>query len=203
MRRTVRQLPVASLAPMPWKNGGGVTREIAAYPAGSGLNDFAWRISLADVEQDGAFSVFAGVQRSIVLLDGEGMRLRWDDGARHDLQRYQPFSFAGEDALYCALFDGATRDFNLMLRRGRVQGRLVRQDLAQGESRRETLAAKDDFLLAFCAAGAVELRGDTCDTYQLAAFDTLEIGPGETLCGELVGLAPDSVLLLARLQLLD
>ncbi|MGQ5523381.1 HutD/Ves family protein [Chitinimonas sp. PSY-7] len=203
MPRNIRLIRADSLKPMPWKNGGGITRELAVYPSGASMTDFAWRISLADVEHDGAFSIFPGVNRSIVLLDGKGMRLNWADGARHDLQRYQPFAFAGHEALDCQLFDGPTVDFNLMLRRGKVNGRLVSQHLAKGESRTEMLAETDDFLLVFCAAGRVELRGEACGTSILERFDAIEIGPGTAQSGQLVGIDPDSVLLLARLQLLE
>ena len=70
------RLALSSLPATPWKNGGGTTREIAAFPPGAGLDDFGWRLSVAEVERDGPFSVFSGVDRTIVLLDGAGMRLR-------------------------------------------------------------------------------------------------------------------------------
>ncbi|CAB3752768.1 Protein Ves [Paraburkholderia solisilvae] len=65
----------ADLLAAPWKNGGGVTREIAAYPHAAGYDTFIWRVSLADVEQAGPFSRFAGVDRTLVLLSGAGMLL--------------------------------------------------------------------------------------------------------------------------------
>src|SRR5260221_10136315 len=60
---------------IPWKNGGGYTTEIATHPPGSGFASFAWRISVADIEQDSPFSTFNGVDRTLVLLAGGGMRL--------------------------------------------------------------------------------------------------------------------------------
>ncbi len=66
---------------MPWKNGGGHTTEIAAFPAGAGLASFVWRVSIADVLQDGPFSPFPGIDRTLVLLEGEGMRLSGDGRA--------------------------------------------------------------------------------------------------------------------------
>lgn len=48
------------LVASPWKNGGGVTREIAAQPPGASLDGFAWRVSVADVAQPGPFSRFPG-----------------------------------------------------------------------------------------------------------------------------------------------
>ncbi|WP_344566156.1 HutD/Ves family protein [Streptomyces axinellae] len=54
---------------MPWKNGSGSTREVAAQPVGSRLADFDWRVSVADVGGDGPFSPFPGVDRVITLID--------------------------------------------------------------------------------------------------------------------------------------
>ena len=78
-----RLLTPADYRPMPWKNGAGRTTEIAAHPAGAALDAFAWRVSIADVERDGPFSRFPGIDRTIVLLDGAGMRLACPDGARY------------------------------------------------------------------------------------------------------------------------
>src|SRR5687768_10431330 len=92
------RLAVAELAAHPWKNGGGVTREIAAHPPGASLADFEWRMSIAEVAGDGAFSRFEGVDRCIALLDGAGMQLRSSDGTvdkRLD-QPLAPFFFDGE-----------------------------------------------------------------------------------------------------------
>ncbi len=72
----VRLLTPADFHPMPWKNGAGRTTEIAVYPPGASLDAFLWRVSIADVERDGPFSRFPGIDRTIVLLEGGGMRLR-------------------------------------------------------------------------------------------------------------------------------
>ncbi|MDR6534365.1 HutD family protein [Variovorax soli] len=110
----------ASLPATPWKNGGGTTREIACWPAGAGLSDFGWRVSIATIAAAGPFSVFAGVDRSIMLLDGEGVRLRSRDGRidhRLDVP-HRPFAFPGDVEIDCTLQDGASSDFNVMTRRG-------------------------------------------------------------------------------------
>ena len=114
---------LAQLPRSAWKNGGGTTREIVCWPPGAGLNDFDWRVSVATIAASGPFSAFAGVQRSIMLLDGDGVHLRAHDGTLdHALvTRWQPFSFAGEQALDCTLLGGESSDFNVMVRRERVQ----------------------------------------------------------------------------------
>jgi environmental stress-induced protein Ves len=102
---------------MPWKNGGGHTVEIAVEPPGADLTHFAWRVSVAAVERDGPFSPFPGVDRTLVLLAGKGMRL---SGGGVDVElraAFEPVTFAGEANVECALADGPTRDFNVMVRR--------------------------------------------------------------------------------------
>ena len=104
----------------PWKNGGGSTREIVCFPPGAGMDSFAWRISVATIAQAGPFSAFAGVDRQIMLLDGDGVELvAQQAGIYHALQpRWQPFAFAGDVALDCTLLGGTSTDFNVMTRRG-------------------------------------------------------------------------------------
>jgi hypothetical protein len=105
---------------MPWKNGGGVTREIVASPSGAGLDTFAWRVSIADVSADGPFSVFEGVDRVLVLLEGNGVALRGADGQmlRRLDEPFVPFAFHGDDRIVSSLLAGPSVDFNVMTRRG-------------------------------------------------------------------------------------
>lgn len=104
----------------PWKNGGGTTRELVCWPPGSSMSDFDWRISIADIDVNGPFSAFAGIDRTIMLLNGNGVQLTANDGSfdqRLDIPLV-PFSFSGDTALDCVLLDGSTQDFNVMSRRG-------------------------------------------------------------------------------------
>lgn len=110
----------ASLPVMPWKNGGGTTQEIASWPQGAGLDSFGWRVSIATIAADGPFSVFPGIDRSIMLLEGDGVRLFTHDGRIHRRldTPHRPFAFSGDEAIDCALLGGASADFNVMTRRG-------------------------------------------------------------------------------------
>lgn len=115
----VSVLRLAEVEPQPWRNGGGVTRELARWPIDG---DFAWRLSVADVAEDGPFSVFPGVDRILVLLQGDGMTLHFsDDGSTvrldHPLDR---LGFAGERPVGAVLHGGPTQDLNLMWRRDLV-----------------------------------------------------------------------------------
>ena len=113
----------AELTPTPWRNGGGSTYEIAAHPAGSTLDDFDWRISIAAVDAAGPFSTFAGVDRILTLLEGSSMQLTID-GAHHALQSLSTVHFAGESRVDCEVPAGPTRDLNVMTRRGAVSASL-------------------------------------------------------------------------------
>ncbi|PLQ01452.1 HutD/Ves family protein [Cupriavidus pauculus] len=128
---TVTRFALDAIAPTPWKNGGGTTREIAVWPPGAGMDTFDWRISVADIATDGPFSAFPGIDRQIVLIDGAGVHLQaHDDSFCHKLVRVgEPFAFSGDTAIHAALVDGPTRDFNVMTRRGRCRAevRLMRQ----------------------------------------------------------------------------
>src|ERR1700722_15563962 len=114
------------LVASPWKNGGGVTREVIEFPEGGGLDTFAWRVSVADVAQPGPFSRFAGIDRTLVLLAGAGMRLDVAQGVSHELSApLDVVRFAGESQIDATLIDGATHDFNLMVRRSSARADLT------------------------------------------------------------------------------
>ncbi|MFC5500562.1 HutD family protein [Caenimonas terrae] len=108
------------VAATPWRNGGGVTRELLAWP---GAQDWRVRMSVAQVTRDGPFSRFDGVQRWFAVLAGAGVRLRLDGAAHVLTQRSAPFVFDGAADTDCRLLAGPTQDFNLMLRQctGRMQ----------------------------------------------------------------------------------
>lgn len=108
----------AALPVSPWRNGGGETREIVSWPPGA--QDFDWRASIATIAQDGPFSAFTGIDRSITLLEGDGVRLFSAGHIDHQLARVgEPFAFSGDVALEATLLGGASQDFNIMTRRGR------------------------------------------------------------------------------------
>lgn len=110
----------------PWKNGAGMTQEIACWPQGAGIDDFDWRVSIATIDASGPFSQFAGVDRQIMLLGGCGMHLRAHDGTvNHRLDKVlQPYAFPGEVQIDCQIFGGVSRDFNVMTRRSRCGAEL-------------------------------------------------------------------------------
>lgn len=113
-----------------WKNDGGWTTEIARSPADDGNNDFRWRISIAEIERDGPFSAFPGVERDLLLLDGNGIELDIDDAEPVRLaRRFERAHFPGEASIHCRLLAGPTRDFNVMARRDTVRAEVAARPL--------------------------------------------------------------------------
>ena len=109
-----------------WKNGGGLTRELAVYPPGSNLEDFAWRVSLAEVHAGGPFSSFPGVDRQMAVLAGE-LALSIDEGDSLTLSPDSPpLGFSGEARVVAQPLGGVVTDLNVMTRRGRFSARLRR-----------------------------------------------------------------------------
>ena len=113
-----------------WRNGLGWTREIHAHATAGSSDDWAWRLSIAEIEQDAPFSAFPGIDRELVLLSGNGLRLRFDDGEVRELHPpHDKLRFAGERAVTGELLDGPTQDFNLMWRRDLVEAQLWHRPL--------------------------------------------------------------------------
>jgi uncharacterized protein len=105
-----------------WRNGGGTTRELLAWPQAQA---WRWRVSVAEVTQDGPFSSFVGVQRWFAVLKGDGVCLTVD-GHMHMLSKSdQPVAFDGAAETTCELLGDATQDLNLMVQEG-LSARLQR-----------------------------------------------------------------------------
>src|SRR3546814_16116339 len=84
----IEAIPASALQPSPWKNGGGITREIHVYPARAGPESFAWRTSSADVTPAGPFASYRNIAHTIVLTQCCSVRLL--HGAAQNPQRLQP-----------------------------------------------------------------------------------------------------------------
>ncbi len=120
---TLHVVRTNTVEPQPWKNGGGLTRELLAWPGGA---DWALRISVADIRADGPFSAFPGVDRWFAVLEGAGVRLALPGGAQCVEPGDEGSRFRGEAAPHCELLDGPTRDLNLMIRREAGHGAMRR-----------------------------------------------------------------------------
>lgn len=114
----MRLLPAASRTATPWRNGGGVTTEVAAFPEGAGLADFDWRVSIARIDADGPFSAFPGIDRTLALLSGGPVTLTGPDWEETLLSGSPPVIFDGADPVAARIAAPST-DLNVMSRRER------------------------------------------------------------------------------------
>jgi uncharacterized protein len=129
----VRIIRAGDCKTTPWKNGGGSTTEIAIGPAGASLEAFDWRVSMARVASDGPFSDFAGVDRTLAVVKGNGLVLTTGENAPVTLSSgADPVSFPGDTPTSARLTAGEITDLNVMTRRGRFRHRLLR--IAKSES---------------------------------------------------------------------
>jgi uncharacterized protein len=109
---------------VPWRNGVGSTTEIAVWPeTNTGVGgDFVWRVSIADVRGDGPFSPFAGYDRTLMLVDGDGMVLRHEAHGEQRLdQPFRPVCFPGDWTTSGILTGGPTRNLNVITQRARAR----------------------------------------------------------------------------------
>jgi len=166
-----RLIRASDITPVPWKNGGGTTRQIAVFPEGASLDTFTWRVSAADVGQAGPFSIFPDIDRHIVVTHGESMVLvDAANQSRRGLRRGEPFALAGEAVLSSELPTGPIQDFNLMVRRGLgLEGELAIRHTAQ------RLALRAGSAVLHCVDGVFTVLPESgpASGYRLAAGDSL------------------------------
>lgn len=87
-------------------------------PPNAALDAFDWRVSMARVASDGPFSRFLNIDRTLAVLDGNGVRLTIDDASPVLLDKTTPpVSFRGDDPVHAVCVDGPITDFNVMTRR--------------------------------------------------------------------------------------
>jgi environmental stress-induced protein Ves len=153
---------------MPWKNGGGETAEVAASPTGAGLDSFDWRISMARIECDGPFSTFPGVDRTLTIVEGDGLRLKIDGRPPVDLtSTSDPFRFHADVPTAASLIGTTTTDVNVMSRRGLIEHsvrRLVIREAVQLKLHRTAVM--------LCQSGSPRIAAPD-STVELQPFDSL------------------------------
>jgi uncharacterized protein len=178
---TAEVLRAADRPAAPWRNGGGITREVAREPAGPEGSDFDWRISIAEVSAAGPFSAYDGVRRTIALIDGAALTLIVD-GERHELGLYQPLTFDGASATSCELPAGPTRDLNVMTTYGRAGAAIDIRRLTTAEP---SPVEGADPLVLIVLAGRLTVTGAGVGPLALAELDALRgsgLGP-VAVCG--------------------
>lgn len=181
----------------PWKNGRGRTRELDIYPDSAGLDNFIWRVSVADIDEDADFSEFKNIDRIITLIQGTNVTLQFDNGQHHTLEPCHPFRFQGENKVRAILPQGSVKDLNLMVDRRHASG------CVQFHCEAAEISCEPASLYwLFCPNGRWHIK--TQDTQSAAAWkleshDYLRFDPSL----KLMSLKPETAgsrLLLARIQ---
>lgn len=167
---------------MPWRNGAGITLEIAREP--SAHSELLWRLSLATVATSGPFSNYAGYRRSVTLIDGDGFRLGIGGQKPVVLDCVGATAlFPGEASTTCTLINGASSDLSLMVREPGAIVAVTRIQLTA--SRVMPLRAGVLKALFFLQSGIILLTpsdSEMADSeeraeMEFAAHDTLLLGP--------------------------
>lgn len=155
------------------KNLAGITYEIAAHPEGASYEDFIWRMSRAEIDDNAALLAFPGVDRTLVLVEGRGVALDFGDGTVILGADSGPLSFPGEAPVVAWLNAGKVCEFNVMTRRGEATHWMRAFDVP-GRPLPEGCSA------VMCRHGTVTLAGET-----LEPGDCALLAPGE--CAEVPG----------------
>ncbi len=125
---SMRKLPRENYRRATWKNGLGHTDEIAIHPEGSDLRrgDFLFRLSSARVAQASPFSTFPDHDRTLVILEGKGLRLthtypETGDEETVEVPPLSPYDFPGDVPSRCDLVSGEITDLSLFIRKAEVE----------------------------------------------------------------------------------
>lgn len=190
---SIHVIRAADCRRMPWKNGGGETVEIAVSPAGAALDAFDWRVSMAKVAASGPFSTFPGIERTLSVLEGDGIRLETAGRPPIEVTRdCAPVAFPADIALDARLAGGPITDLNVMTRRGRFEHRVRRlQAFAPTDE-----PVNASIALLFCGSGGAEIRTGEAGC-RLGPLDTLM---AEDACG-LWRIVPDGLPVLLLIEI--
>jgi len=190
---TVRILRARDRTPVPWKNGGGLTREVAVHPDGSGFDDFDWRLSIAEVHAGGPFSSFPGIERQMAVLSGR-LVLSLNGGEPLTLSpQSRPLRFAGEMPVLAQAPQEPVTDLNLMTRRARCTGQLRRHTARTADS----LVASAGWTVLI-ALGPLTLAAHA-GRWQLGALDAALIGQAKA-CELSAAAGEDAAYYLAEIE---
>jgi environmental stress-induced protein Ves len=160
---------------VPWKNGGGITREILRVPPEP--TSFDWRLSLASIASPGPFSSFDGYHRTLVLVSGAGVELDFGQHGRTQLTTAgQMVSFDGAWQTSCTLLDGPSTDLNLIVSQERIRlasraVQLTRAELIQTAEWPQTLVC--------CISGAARLTNTAGEVEELREVDVARCSPSD------------------------
>ena len=172
---SIEVLRAAARAAVPWKNGGGVTHEVAVHPVGSGFDTFDWRVSIAHVHTAGPFSSLSGVDRRLAVLEGTLSILIGGQGEAQLSPEAAPLNFAGEESVHAHPVGGPVTDLNVMTRRAKFIS-----SLALHQTQHATDLAGGPASVLVVALTDLVLKAQTT-TWRLSCLDAVRI-EGDSRC---------------------
>jgi uncharacterized protein len=158
----------AQIAPVPWKNGHGMTTQLAIHPPSATTDDFDWRISIAQITQTAPFSSFTGIERCLAVLRGSLRLIRERESVT--LSPDSPsLYFAGDAAAIGEPVNGPVFDLNVMYRSNHWDARMTRRQLQRGDE----VALDRTRMLCSLSARATVRSGEVANEVQM--FDLLRV----------------------------
>lgn len=158
---------LAQLPRKPWKNGQGMTTELAIEPPGANFSEekFQWRISCAEVKGSNDFSQFKGYTRSLTVWKGDGILL---NGKK--LEAFVPYQFSGEEKIYCELIKSEIIDLGVIYRKDAFQCEMTVLSGNKDELKNLSLTVDQKNFL-FVAEGLVQIRETVLKIGDFAEID--------------------------------
>lgn len=151
---------------MPWKNGLGVTTEIAIHPADANFpqDDFLWRFSSAKVQAQNNFSNFNGCDRVLAVVKGEGLILNGEL-----LKPLTPLCFSGITPINCELISGEVIDLGVIYKKEKFDVKMTAQAFEKSNEP-QSISLQNGVNFIFCVSGKIRIDG-----VELQEFDSIEI----------------------------
>ena len=112
----IRHLGPKDYRVVPWANGRGQTVEMLRIDGPGGL---LFRLSRAQVVEDGPFSILPGIERNLTVVSGPGFGLTGPGGSWR-CDPFVPVRFAGDLTLAATGVEAPSDDVNVMWARGLV-----------------------------------------------------------------------------------
>ncbi len=190
-----------------WKNGLGYTDEIAIYPANATLQrgDFIWRLSSARIEKASPFSEFPFHDRTLVILQGAGVRLfhTYEPGElpeQIELTPLEPYDFPGDVPSRCELISGGVTDLSVFVRKAETDAQTEIRAVDDSEPSDWIPSGRWNF--AYVADGSFEvLAPGASDVIRIQEGSTLEVQVDSPLMeGEAVRWMGSGVLVIVGIQ---
>ncbi|MBA2404480.1 MAG: HutD family protein [Bdellovibrionales bacterium] len=159
---------------MPWQNGGGTTRELYRISHESDPEKFYFRISVAQVHQSTPFSIMPGIDRFLMLLEGKGFVLHFEDKSNVKLATpFDSFEFEGEEKIQCELIDKNCIDFNVMTDRSWGQSTVTLSHLKMNQIKKYQPTSQTFLYLYQSSPKLVVLEPN--DKYEIKATENVMV----------------------------